>query len=235
MLSGDGNENGQKKSQQVLLGKNNFTAAAQFLVYLFAVASVARLRRETSRNSLVTRFRGEMSYVFLFNFFLTSAHFHLAGRQHFFIFSPPRKYCHVFIANEIGLLFLSLVLSLSLLSSSMQTMTTKVERKTRLCCCLIVPSKSPGGHAIYHLNAWVLEMQNFSTAYEGTEDFFRTKIYWMYNRTSANGHLSTTTTALRRPLFSLLRTKNHTRLLFKTSPQRQLSTVPTDRCEEVQL
>ena len=117
----------------------------------------------------------------------------------------------------------------------MQTMTTKVERKTRLCCCLIVPSKSPGGHAIYHLNAWVLEMQNFSTAYEGTEDFFRTKIYWMYNRTSANGHLSTTTNALRRPLFSLSRTKNHTRLLFKTSPQRQLSTVPTDRCEEVQL
>ena len=122
--------------------------------------------------------------------------------------------------------FLSLVLSLSLLSSSMQTMTTKVERKTRLCCCLIVPSKSPGGHAIYHLNAWVLEMQNFSTAYEGTEDFFRTKIYWMYNRTSANGHLSTTTTALRRPLFLLLRTKNHTWLLFKISLQRQLSTVP---------
>ena len=72
----------------------------------------------------------------------------------------------------------------------MQTMTTKVERKTRLCCCLIVPSRSLGGHAIYHLNAWVLEMQNFSTAYEGTEDFFRTKIYWMYNRTSANDHLS---------------------------------------------
>ena len=89
-------------------------------------------------------------------------------------------------------------------------MTTKVERKTRLCCCLIVPSKSPGGHAIYHLNAWVFEMQNFSTAYEGTEDFFRTKIYWMYNRTTANDHLSTTTNALRRPLFSLLRTKNHT-------------------------
>ena len=108
----------------------------------------------------------------------------------------------------------------------MQTMTTKVERKTRLCCCLIVPSKSPGGHAIYHLNEWVLEMQNFSTAYEGTEDFFRTKIYCMYNQTSANGHLSTTTNAPRRPLFSLLRTKNHTRLLFKTSPQRQLSTVP---------
>ena len=107
-------------------------------------------------------------------------------------------------------------------------MTTKVERKTRLCCCLIVPSKSPGGHAIYHLNAWVLEMQNFSTAYEGTEDFFRTKIYWMYNRTTANDHLSTTTTALRRPLFWLLRTKNHTWLLYKNSlqRQRQLSTVP---------
>ena len=84
----------------------------------------------------------------------------------------------------------------------------------------------PGGHAIYHLNAWVLEMQNFSTVYEGTEDFFRTKIYWMYNRTTANDHLSTTTTALRRPLFWLLRTKNHTWPLYKNSLQRQLSTVP---------
>ena len=93
--------------------------------------------------------------------------------------------------------FLSLVRSLSLLSSSMQTMRTKVERKTRLCCCLIVPSKSPGGHAIYRPNAQVmLEMQNFITAYVGTDNFLRTKIYWMHNRTFANGHL-----------FSSLRTK----------------------------
>ena len=127
------------------------------------------------------------------------------------LFSHRRENIVMFLLQtKLVPFFLSLVLSLSLLSSSMQTMTTKVERKTRLCCCLIVPSRSLGGHAIYHLNAWVLEMQNFSTAYEGTEDFFRTKIYWMYNRTTANDHLSTTTTALRRPLFWLLRTKNHT-------------------------
>ena len=113
----------------------------------------------------------------MFNFFPTSAHFHLGGRYRFFIFSPPRKYFHVFIANEIGLLFLSLVLALSLLPSSMQTMTTKVERKTWLCCCLIFPSKSPGGHAIYHPNARVmLEMQNFTPVYEGTEDFSEPKV-----------------------------------------------------------
>ena len=128
----------------------------------------------------------------------------------FLYFLTAAKIFSCFYCKRNWSLFLSFVLSLSLLSSSMQTMMTKVERKTRLCCCLIVPFKSPGGHAIYHLNAWALEMQNFSTAYEGTEDFFRTKIYWMYNRTSANGHLSTTTNALRRPLFSLLRTKNHT-------------------------
>ena len=58
----------------------------------------------------------------------------------------------------------------------MQTMTTKVERKTWLCCCLIFPSKSPGGHAIYHPNARVmLEMQNFTPVYEGTEDFSEPK------------------------------------------------------------
>ena len=80
MLIGDGNENGQKKKSIGLIRKKQLYTCSTVFSILFAVASVARLRRETSRNSLVTRFRGEMSYVFLFNFFLTSAHFHLAGR-----------------------------------------------------------------------------------------------------------------------------------------------------------
>ena len=137
-------------------------------------------------------------------FFSHSGSFSPCWPLAFLYFLTAAKIFSCFYCKRNWSPFLSLVRSLSLLSSSMQTMTTKVERKTRLCCCLIVPSKSPGGHAIYHLNAWVLEMQNFSTAYEGTEDFFRAKIYWMYNRTSANGLLSTTTTALQRPLFFAL-------------------------------
>ena len=109
-----------------------------------------------------------------------------------FLYSHRRENIFMFLLRTKLVSFL-----LSLLSLSMHTMTTKVGRKTRLCCCLIVPSKSPGGHAIYRLNVWLLEMKDFSTAYEGTEDFFRTKIYWMYNRTFANGQLSTTATFFR--------------------------------------
>ena len=112
----------------------------------------------------------------------------------FLYFRTAAKILSCFYCERNWSSFLSLVLSLLLLSLSMQTMTTKVERKTRLCCCLIVPSKSPGGHAIYHPNAWMmLEMQNFTTAYVG----------FMGCTTSANGHLSKTTTALQRPLFSV--------------------------------
>ena len=52
------------------------------------------------------------------------------------------------------------------------------------CCCCCFISKSPGGYAIYHRNARVLEMQNFTPAYmkrwtyvrTRTDDFLRTKI-----------------------------------------------------------
>ena len=117
-----------------------------------------------------------MSYVFLFNFFSLPLTFTMVAAS-ISLFSHRRE--NIFMCSlrtKLVSFFLSLVLSLSLLSSSMQTMTTKVERKTRLCCCLIVPSKSPGGHAIYHSNARVmLEMQNFTTAYVGTDNFLRTK------------------------------------------------------------
>ena len=133
-----------------------------------------------------------MSYVYLFNFFSLPPIFTLVAAS-ISLFSHRRENIVMFLLRtKLVFFFLSLVLSLFLLSLSMQTMTTKVERKTRLCCCLIVPSKSPGGHAIYHPNAWViLEMQNFTTAYVG----------FMGCTTSANGHLSKTTTALQRPLF----------------------------------
>ena len=132
-----------------------------------------------------------MSYVYLFNFFSLPPIFTLVAAS-ISLFSHRRENIVMFLLRTKLVFFFSLVLSLFLLSLSMQTMTTKVERKTRLCCCLIVPSKSPGGHAIYHPNAWVmLEMQNFTTAYAG----------FMGCTTSANGHLSKTTTALQRPLF----------------------------------
>jgi len=101
------------------------------------------------------------------------------------LFSHRRENIFMFLfQTKLGSFFLSPVLALSLLSSSLQAMTTKVERKTRLCCSFIVPSKSPGGHAIFRPKARVmLEMQNFRHSVRRYGRFFRTKIYRMYNRT----------------------------------------------------
>ena len=143
-----------------------------------------------------------MSYVYLFNFFSLPPIFTLVAAS-ISLFSHRRENIVMFLLRTklVFFFYLSFYLFFCYLCHAMQTMTTKVERKTRLCCCLIVPSKSPGGHAIYHPNAWVmLEMQNFTTAYAG----------FMGCTTSANGHLSKTTTALQRPLFSSLKTKNDT-------------------------
>ena len=76
MLSGEGNENGEKKTTAVGLISKKARAAHFFCT--FRCRCFARQQRETSRNSLRTRFMEEMSYVF-FTFFFTVAHFHHGG------------------------------------------------------------------------------------------------------------------------------------------------------------
>ena len=77
MLSGDGNENGQNKISRSRLGKRQFCRVQHnFFFCTFLCRCYARLRRETSRNFLVTRFMEKMSYVFPFPFFFTAAHNH---------------------------------------------------------------------------------------------------------------------------------------------------------------
>ena len=67
MLSGKGNENGEKTIIGLISTKKQLSTCSTlfctFLCYCFA-----RLQHETSKNFLVTRFM-EMSYVFLFTFF----------------------------------------------------------------------------------------------------------------------------------------------------------------------
>ena len=67
MLSGKGNENGEKTTIGLISTKKQLSTCSTlfctFLCYCFA-----RLQHETSKNFLVTRFM-EMSYVFLFTFF----------------------------------------------------------------------------------------------------------------------------------------------------------------------
>ena len=67
MLSGEGNENGKKKTVGLISEKATLHVQHTFLFISFRC--FARLLRETSRNSLVTRFMEGMSDVFLFTLF----------------------------------------------------------------------------------------------------------------------------------------------------------------------
>ena len=70
MLSGEGNENGEKTTIGLISKKNNFARAAHFFVHFFAV--------ETSRNFLVTR-HGRNVVPVVVHFF-SLAYFHFGGR-----------------------------------------------------------------------------------------------------------------------------------------------------------
>ena len=79
-----------------------------------------------SRNFLVTRFKKEMLYAFLFTF-LFAVHLGAASISHFLTAVIKFSCCSY---DEIGLLcFLSLTLALSLLSTSMQTLKFKSEER----------------------------------------------------------------------------------------------------------
>ena len=78
MLSGEGNENGEKTA--IGLTGKKATLHGSTLFCRFVCRCFVRLKRETSRNFRVTRFMEEMSYVFLFIFFFTATHFHLGSR-----------------------------------------------------------------------------------------------------------------------------------------------------------
>ena len=79
MLSGEGNENGEKTKIGLISKKAIFARAAQFLC-TFLYRCFARLQRETSRSFLVTCFMEKMLYLFLFTVNTTVAQFHPGGR-----------------------------------------------------------------------------------------------------------------------------------------------------------
>ena len=111
MLSGEGNEKGEKKNRSNQQ-KRNFALSAHFLSR-FLCRCFARLQR----NFLVTCFIEEMSYVFVFTFFFTAAHFHPNGRQHFSFSDRRYKIFMLFYQQKnvsFGFFYLSLQLSVAL-------------------------------------------------------------------------------------------------------------------------
>ena len=108
MLSGEGNENGEKTTIGLIIQKKQICTCSTlwtFLCYCFA-----RLQSEIPRNFLVTRFMEEMWNVLLF----TGAHFYLGGRLAFLIFSPLLQNFHVFLPIKKCLPLFSLSRSSSL-------------------------------------------------------------------------------------------------------------------------
>ena len=85
MLSGEGNENGEKIAKKQLCTYS--TLFCTFLSRCFA-----RLQREASRNFLVTRFMEEMSYVFLFPFFSLPLIFTLIAASNSHCLSAATKF-----------------------------------------------------------------------------------------------------------------------------------------------
>ena len=85
MLSGKSNENGEKTiiGQTLKPKKNNFARAAHFFVHFFAVV-LHDFNVKLPETSWLHVFSGrKMSYVFLFTFIFTAAHFFVSGLQHF--------------------------------------------------------------------------------------------------------------------------------------------------------
>ena len=105
MLSGEGNENGEKTTKKKLLDVQH-TFFCTFLCRCFT-----RLQRETSRNFLVTRFIEEISYLFLFTLFFHCRSFSPWWPLAFLIFSGA-KFSNSSSTKNCLLCFSSLSLAL---------------------------------------------------------------------------------------------------------------------------
>ena len=113
MLSGEGNAGEWWKTTIGLISKKaTLYVQHTFCVYFFAF--VLHDYNVTSRNFIVTRFMGEMSYVFSFTFFSLALIFTLRWWPLAFpILSPPLRNFHVVLPTKTCLLcFISLALAL---------------------------------------------------------------------------------------------------------------------------
>ena len=142
MLRGEGNENGEKTTIGLISKKTTlYVQYTFFCTFLCRCFARLRLRGETSRNFLVTRFMEEMSYMFLFTF-STAAHFFPGWLLAFLIFSPPLQ-IHVVLPTKNGSLSLALALRRSF------------SRWASLACCLFSLSFP---FSIFHIILWTWQL-----------------------------------------------------------------------------
>ena len=112
MLSGEGNENGEKTTiYRCRVISKKATLHAQHTLFNLCHC-FARLQRETSRNFLVTRFMEEMSYMFLFSFFSLLLIFTLVTASISDFLTVATKFSCCSSTKKCLLCFLSLTLTL---------------------------------------------------------------------------------------------------------------------------
>ena len=80
MLSGEGNENGEKTTIGLISKKSKFAVQHTFFVHFFALPLFCTTAKWNFQKFPSYTFMEELSYVFLFTFVFTAAHFHLGGR-----------------------------------------------------------------------------------------------------------------------------------------------------------
>ena len=118
MLSGKGNENGEKTTiYRCRVISKKATLDAQHTFFNLCHCFV-RLQRETSRNFLVTCFMEKMSYMFLFSFFSLLLIFTLVTTSISHFLTIPTKFSCCSSTKKCVLCFLSLALTPSLFFSS---------------------------------------------------------------------------------------------------------------------
>ena len=141
MLSGEGNENGEKTTiYRCRVISKKATLDAQHTFFNLCHCFV-RLQRETSRNFLVTCFMEKMSYMFLFSFFSLLLIFTLvtASISHFLTIATKYSCCSS--TKKCVLFFLSLALTLCR-SFSRRALLACHPLSRFLCLSLALYSKS---------------------------------------------------------------------------------------------
>ena len=143
MLSGEGNENGEKTKIGLISKKATLHVNTLFCTFL--CRCFGRLQRKTSRNFLVTRFMKELSYVFLFTFFSLLLIFTLVAATISHFHRRYKMFMLFFQQKMTPLFFISRSNSLSPFFSPWASLAC---RPLSLFHC----SQDPGGYAILRQN-----------------------------------------------------------------------------------
>ena len=118
MLSGEGNENGEKTAIGLTGKKKNFVRATHLFLYISFPLFCTTTTWNFQKLPIYTFCGGNFLLVLVHSFFFTAAHFHIGGRYRFSLFYHHYKIFTFFFQQKLSpLFFISRCSSLSLFLS----------------------------------------------------------------------------------------------------------------------